>query len=249
MSLNHVPTTLQSLRERYDELIQRKDTLPYIFNIRTPPDFDAETVINYLPKDFFTTRKSPVDSETSSGEINKVAILMALFGWQGHTHERLGAQHGSVSCQACFRVLGLWLFKSKEVDETGKEVLGAAVSCLNPVEEHRDYCPWRNSVSQSGATASTAAAGWEVVLRVLKNEYLVRINGERPTSRFTKQATPQREGTPVIEEEIDGTDAESIREENDKKRWARLRRVKSLFNTKSDKKVAPIDAAKRRDGV
>lgn len=249
MSLNHVPTTLQSLRERYDELSKRKDTLPYLFNIRTPPDFDADTVISYLPKDFFATHNSPVDSGNPSGEINKVAILMALFGWQGHIHERLGAQHGSVSCQACFRVLGLWLFKSKEVDGAGKEVVGAAVSSLNPVEEHRDYCPWRNPESQSGTTGSTSAAGWEVIVRVLKNEYLLRSNGERPTSRFTKQGTPQRQGTPVIEEEIDAADAESIREENDKKRWARLRRVKSLFNTKSDKKAAPTDAAKRKDGV
>jgi len=151
-----------------------------------------------------------------------------------------------VSCQACFRVLGLWLFKSKEVNEAEEEVVGAAVSCLDVTKEHREYCPWRNPASQSGSTASTSLAGWEVVLRVLKNDYYLRTNGERAASKVSRQATPQREGTPVIDDEIDDADAESIREENDKKRWARLRRVKSLFNTKSDKKMGTlVDGTKR----
>ena len=178
-----------------------------------------------------------------------MALTMAIFGWQGHKHERLGPQAGSVSCQACFRVLGLWLFRSKEVNETGEEVIGAAVSCLDVVKEHREYCPWQNSESQTGAASSTAMAGWEVVLRVLKNEYYLRTKGEPVSPNITNKATPQREGTPAIEEEEDGADAKSIREENDKKRWARLRRVKSLFNTKSGKKITQGDSAKDKAGI
>lgn len=216
-----------------------------MINMRTPDGFDINTVTSYLPKDFFA---SPETSATgiSIGDVNKVAVLMALFGWQGHTHERLGSQSGSVSCQACFRVLGLWLFKSKEVNEAGEEVVGAAVSCLDVTNEHREYCPWRNPVSQSGSMTSASLAGWEIVLRVLKNDYYLRTNGERAASKITRQATPQREGTPVVDEEIDDADAASIRDENDKKRWARLRRVKSLFNTKSDKKIGTLgDSTKR----
>ena len=214
-------------------------------NMRTPAGFEIDTITGYLAKDFFADHE-PSDLGKSPGEVNKVAVLMALFGWQGHSHERLGSQVGSVSCQACFRVLGLWLFKSKEVNEAEEEVVGAAVSCLDVTKEHREYCPWRNPASQSGSTASTSLAGWEVVLRVLKNDYYLRTNGERAASKVSRQATPQREGTPVIDDEIDDADAESIREENDKKRWARLRRVKSLFNTKSDKKMGTlVDGTKR----
>jgi outer membrane protein OmpA-like peptidoglycan-associated protein len=39
----------------------------------------------------------------------------------------------------------------------------------------------------------------------------------------------------AISLDLDDEDAQSIREEKDKERWARLRKVKSLFDTKSKK--------------
>lgn len=240
MSLNNASSTLMSLRKRYDELSSRREQLPYTFNIRAPGDYKIDEVLDQLPEDFFRSKGPITESEldTQTPEVNKVALSMALFGWQGHNHDRLGSQPGSVSCQACFRVLGLWLFKSKEVNNTGEETVAAPVSGLDVVTEHREYCPWRSAASQSGEQSVTGSlAGWEVLLRVIKNDHYLRTNkqGSAKKMRMQRPITPQRHKTPEVAEDLDDADAKSLRDEEDKKRWARLRRVKSLFSTKSKK--------------
>ncbi|KAL2069668.1 hypothetical protein VTL71DRAFT_14347 [Oculimacula yallundae] len=242
LPLNHAPTTIEALRERYNELLARSQTLPYSFNMRTPEDFDLELVLSYLPPGFFNPPPTEQTNITPV-EVNKVAFMMALFGWQGHTHERLGTQLGSVSCNACFRVLGLWIFRSKEVNDTGEEVAGAAMDRLDVVRQHRDYCPWQNPASQNGkkpAKSSTSSmAGWEIVLRVLKNDHHLRTAKD---VQGGKKSSPGKaiEAAPV---DLDDDDARSIRDEKDKERWARLRRVKSLFETKNKRKSTASKAA------
>lgn len=240
MPLNNAATTLEVLRHRYDELATRKETLPYYFNLRLPEAYNVEDVLSHLPPDFFKQKALTTEESSTSSEINKIAFTMALFGWQRHNHEKLGNQPGSVSCQACFRVLGLWLFKSKEVNEAGEETVPAAVNCLDVVTEHRDYCPWRSAESQSGPNSLTGSLpGWEVLLRVIKNDHYLRSNkeGSAKKTRLQRPSTPQRLQTPDYEDDLDDAEAKSIRDEEDDQRWARLRRVKSLFNTKNSKKV------------
>ena len=252
LPLNHTLTTLQTLRERYDELYVRSDTLPYESNLQTPPGFDVETALKWLPSGFFNTPAEGPDAESPTRiEVNKVAFQMALSGWQGYTHDRLGVQLGSVSCQACFRVLGLWLFKSKEVSEAGEEVEGGLMNRLNIVTEHRDYCPWRNAASQNGLKAtskeaSSALAGWQVVLRVLKNDHYLRHSGERHGDKILKEHLSSDSISGPFGADVRQEDAKS-REEKDNERWARLRRVKSLFDTKAGKKLHKIVATEARD--
>lgn len=258
LPLSHAPTTVQTLRERYDELCLRKDTLPYQFNLKIPDTFHLDTIISYLPPDFFT--KPP--PSTQDTEVNKTALTLALFGWQGHTHSRLGVQLGSISCTACFRVLGLWLFKSKAVSTTGEETEGPIVNCLNVVKEHRDYCPWSNAISQNGKGRSSTSnlAGWEIVLRVLKNEYYLKHSGDvdkekergregavRPVTAGSVGSVGSVESLGEGKEGMDEEEAErKERDAKDKERWARLRRVKSLFDTKAGKKLQRSASAKSK---
>lgn len=128
------------------------------------------------------------------------------------------------------------MFKSKSVSEDGQEVAGAPVNSLDIVKVHRGYCPWANAASQNGQnptviTSTSALAGWEIVLRTLKNDYLLRI---RDQTGITPPRS--RDGIGEIEAEEEDEDAKSIRDEKDKARWARLRRVKSLFDTKGNKR-------------
>jgi hypothetical protein len=73
---------------------------------------------------------------------------------------------------------------------------------------------------------------------VLKNEHRLREAGKGSDNKGRAEVadTISRPGT-AIEKDYDDEDAESIREEKDKERWARLRRVKSLFDTKSLRKL------------
>ncbi|KAH7346543.1 C3HC zinc finger-like-domain-containing protein [Rhexocercosporidium sp. MPI-PUGE-AT-0058] len=243
LPLNHAATTIETLRERYNELLERSQTLPYPFNMRTPEGFDLELVLKYLPTGFFNSPPGTDQTSNAPAEVNKVAFLMALFGWQGHAHDRLGTQLGSVSCHACFRVLGLWIFRSKEVNDAGEEVAGAVIDRLDVVKQHRDYCPWQNPASQNGKkpakTSTSSMAGWEIVLRVLKNDHHLR------TAKDVQGGKARSPGTAneVVPVEVDEDDARSIRDEKDKERWARLRRVKSLFETKNKRRSTASKAA------
>lgn len=208
--------------------------------MRAPANFDLDTVISTLPADLFSNLSQ--DGAVQPAEINKVALLMALFGWQGHTHDKMGIQMGSVSCQACFRVLGLWIFKSKEVNEAGEEVTVAPMNCLDVVREHRDYCPWQNAVSQNGSgpakTSTTGMAGWQIILRILHNDNILRARRDSPN--HTRTPPRSSAGTDSISgfDGTDDADAMSIRDEEDKKRFARLRSFKTLlFDTKGSKRI------------
>ncbi|RDL37170.1 uncharacterized protein BP5553_04603 [Venustampulla echinocandica] len=224
LPLNHAPTTLHNLRQRHDD------------------ELDLDTVLSYLPKDFFSSSNEPGPSQEVHK--NRVAFSMALFGWEGYAHDRLGDQLGSVSCHACFRVLGLWLFKSKGVNDAGEETIGPVVDGLDVVKEHRDYCPWRNPASQNGLqtpskSGTPTMAGWETTLRVLKNDYFLRHGKGNKESRAEKPTTP--DAGSVFDESIADEEEMKSRDEKDKARWARLRRVKSLFETKGGKKLHRTD--------
>ncbi len=245
LPLSHAATVIENLQGRYTQLCERKDKLPYMFNLRAPEQLDVDVISRYLPSNFFSPpSKDLATTNSQPTEINKPALLMALFGWEGYVHDQLGAQLDSVSCQACFRVLGLWLFKSKKVNEAGEEVLGPVVNGLDVVMEHRDYCPWRNAASQNGhsstKTSASTMSGSEIILRVLKNDQCLRMANEG--GKLSKQSSTDNnsENTNILDID-DDEDAQSIRDEEDKRRWARLRRVKSLFDTKGGKKLTRND--------
>lgn len=62
--------------------------------------------------------------------ISEAAAILAMFGWQ---NDEPGVP-SLVTCSACFRRLGLWLFQKK-----GEEANGEASVCrLDVVGEHRD---------------------------------------------------------------------------------------------------------------
>ncbi|KAG9242715.1 C3HC zinc finger-like-domain-containing protein [Calycina marina] len=234
LPLNNTPLALEGLQSRYKELCLRKDTLPYTFNLQLPTDFDLNQQLSFIPADFL-----------GADEFNKVAFQMALFGWEGHKHERLGNQLTSVSCQACYRVLGLWLFKSAEVNEAGEETERAKLNSLDVVFEHRAYCPWRNSESQNGATTKSGTAllpGWKIMLRVMKNDHHLRYSGERPVTAKPKPMVVNGDLANPVGEDEENADAKSIREDKEKERWARLKRVKSLFDVKGGKKLGTASA-------
>ncbi|KAI0394214.1 zf-C3HC-domain-containing protein [Xylariaceae sp. FL0594] len=294
-------TALKSLRERYDDLCSRPSFLPYLFNLRLPPTLDLKAVKSQLPPTFFTdpappdtttttTTSTPTKPTSSSGP-NDVALALALTGWQGLTNPRIGAVPNTATCATCLRRLGLWMFKSREVDEVTSEILAPApMDHLDPVREHRFFCPWRNAATQrnpgAARTTTTATttttttktndsssssssgqpkAGWEVLAQTLKNSAFLRVQGERSASKQQQQSggggrfyrarhhrpaaslpgTPSKlitgegegEGEEEEGEEEEEEEDMAAREAKDKERWAKLRRVKSLFDSKSRRKM------------
>ncbi|KAI0541989.1 zf-C3HC-domain-containing protein [Xylaria digitata] len=243
---------LASLRERYDDLCTRPSFLPYPFNLRLPPTLNLKVIKTQLPPDFFT---EPPPPSTNPSSPNDVALTLALTGWQGLTNLRIGAVPNTATCTTCLRRLGLWMFRSKEVDEaTGKVIVPAPMDHLDPVREHRFFCPWRNATVQQnpGARTKDTKAAWEVLAQTLKNSAYLRQQAERSTQRTPfHRAAASLPGTPSRSSKHNGEEQAVVetpgkpeeeeedmaaRDAKDKERWAKLRRVKSLFDTKGRKK-------------
>ncbi|KAK3998292.1 putative mRNA export factor rsm1 [Cladorrhinum sp. PSN332] len=251
---------LATLRARYDELCSRSAAfLPYEFNLRLPEGLDLDEIISHLPSTFFSSNPTP--SYPNSDKISRPALALALLGWQGLTNPRLSNAPipNSASCHTCLRRLGLWMFKSKEVDtETNQVLVPAPMGHLDPVVEHRFFCPWKNGNVQRNPGSKDekeAKPAWEVLKEVLRNESFIRSKVEHSNHGRSKSAaaaagvakTPERRrpitsgtgtGGPGTPASVAGTEGgevegeEETRKKKDQDMMSRLRRVKSLFNTK-----------------
>lgn len=272
LPLASAKNALEELRGRYDELCSRKSFLPYEFNLRLPDGLDIEEVLAALPRDFFK------DQQGSNETPNRSALALALLGWQGLSNSRIGPVPNSASCHTCLRRLGLWMFKSKEVDENGQILVPAPMDHLDPVREHRFFCPWKNAELQkrpsTKITEDEALPGWRVLLQTIQNDSNLRdLYAGRPKSRPQSKATPSVPSTPVRQSHADPvtpvapasiatngspqlntpTDVdeydEKAQETEDKARWARLRRVKTLFDIKGAKKRLSMSRPGSRPGT
>ncbi|KAI0198365.1 C3HC zinc finger-like-domain-containing protein [Astrocystis sublimbata] len=255
---------LSSLRERYDDLCTRQSFFPYLFNLRLPPTFDLKAAKSHLPPTFFTDPPPP-NTNLAASSPNDVALALALTGWQGLTNPRIGAVPNSATCATCLRRLRLWMSKSKEVDEaTGQILVSAPMDYLDPIRPWRSPTAQQNPGSKSkdikagweilAQTLKNSAYLRQQGERSSKTSRRTPMS-HRPTASLPANGpmTPSRKGrgqgergedheimgNEAYEQGLDNEKEEDIaaRDAKDKERWAKLRRVKSLFDTKGRKKL------------
>ncbi|KAH8170803.1 c3HC zinc finger-like domain-containing protein [Sarocladium implicatum] len=236
LQLANSNTARASLRDRYYELHSRESHLPYFSNLRLPDGLDIDATVDLLPRDFLSPTEPAAANNTAKPQ--RVALALALCGWQGLPDARMGSISNSVSCRTCLRRLGLWMFKSKKVDEAGNTIIPAPMEYLDIVREHRFFCPWRSPRSQASATTNADSEnplpGWLVLLQTLENESRLRTAyGEGPVSKSTSELASVV-GAGEIPADEDGIDEEG-QKAKDKERWARLKKIKSLFDIKGAK--------------
>ena len=198
-----------------------RDQLPTLLH---PPDIRPQSK---------PTSDPAADPEAPSTS-DSPAMLLALFGWKAEE----GHIKGLVTCKACFRRLGLWLFKASS------DAAPASMERLDVIGEHRDYCPWINPLAQNGAasrrTSLDGLAGWQVLVRAVEASAMHK-------KHVFEEVTP---ATPMKPGEF-GDDAASVvdtmksvstpkddrkeRDEKDRERWAKLKRLKQVFHVKRTK--------------
>lgn len=258
VSFANASITLEALRQRYDDLCSRHTFLPYEFNLRLSDDLVLDDVIALLPTAFFT-HPPPVEipGRTAADGPNRTALALALLGWQGLTNPRIGPVPNTASCSTCLRRLGLWMFKSKEVDADGKVLVAAPMDYLDPIREHRFFCPWKNADAQVRGDQSSKddlQPAWKLLVQMIKNEHDLRDFYESRARKTTtgtvaEQPRPQTPAPDVdqfsevseipqlVVNATPGDEDDAQRDAKDKERWARLRKVKSLFDTKGSKRL------------
>lgn len=208
-------------------------------NIVCPDGVNLDNVIETLPEDFPGSSES-VSNDSSkediSRHVNKDALALALLGWEAEP----GHIQGLVTCNACFRRLGLWLFRKSQpsalTEADGMQDEGSVMASLDVVNEHREYCPWINATSQN-----SDQPGWEILVKGLRTAHHFRswttpgaaISTPRVQQQDTaEQGDPNEQANTPLEE----GDETSLRDQKDKERFAKLRKLKRVFDVKGTRK-------------
>ncbi|KAJ5173231.1 hypothetical protein N7492_005824 [Penicillium capsulatum] len=167
-------------------------------------------------------QKAPQPFDGSPNSINRTALALAFFGW----NVVADGTAGLVACKACFRRLGLWMYKPKANGDV------TVYSSLDVEAEHMEYCPWVNRVAQSGSgkpneKADDLRSGWELVAQAVKVKHRRRIRSVR--SMDTLSAEPMTPSSEFMDEEVD----EEAKKKTEREWWAKIRRVRQVLKSKS----------------
>ncbi|KAH0545222.1 hypothetical protein FGG08_000676 [Glutinoglossum americanum] len=236
LPLARPPISLAALGARYTSLVAMAGDLPS--TLSTPDTLDIQHLTKQVPIEFLHSYSpSPLAAESPlspNKTLNHGALILALFGWQAET----GHIAGLATCEACFRRLGLWLFKVKPSED-------ASMSRLDVVGEHREYCPWINSIWQNGGSSpkkqkadiSDQKPGWEILVRVLEGALHLQLQVDDPAAApsLLRSDNNKASGDIVARGRSENT---ASRDEQDNERWARLKKLKKVFDVRSRKKAA-----------
>lgn len=250
-TIQHLPLTnadsaLAGLRKRYLNMLQMGDKLPADDAIQSPEDFQLDELLKMLPEDWSKTSEKPaVNGEAASSDnqdsteanappstetpLNRAALTLAFFGWDAVSD---GAT-GLVGCGACFRRLGLWMYKPKANGDV------TVYASLDVAFEHMEYCPWIDRMAQSGTgkpnqKTEDLRSGWELVAQA------VRVKHRRHLRSTTSMDTVQTDtGTPSAEFGEDDENDEA-KKTADREWWAKIRRMRQLLTTKSPRRKSVI---------
>ncbi|KAL6714340.1 hypothetical protein ACLMJK_007763 [Lecanora helva] len=229
-------SAIESLRQRYASLAAMSSELPP--NPEVPSEFDFSVIHDQLSTllqppcisqdSQAMSPESPINSQAVPALISPAAVL-ALFGWQAEE----GHIPGLATCTACFRRLGLWLFKPSSDNSTP-----SSMDRLDVVSEHRDFCPWINSLSQNGSasrrTSLEGLAGWQALLRTVQAYTLQKKDDSEEIAAGSPQKPPEDSISDVSTVISLGTIKEDRKgiDEKDKERWAKLKRLRQVFHVK-----------------
>ncbi|KAL2044724.1 hypothetical protein N7G274_002498 [Stereocaulon virgatum] len=242
LPLAHRTTAIGGLRHRYESLVAMPSELP--FDPSTPEDFDVSKTLVQTASLLCASPMHPPDgaqhilldsckpSETDSPlQFNTSALTLALFGWEVEE----GHVSGLATCKACFRRLGLWLFKSPSTKTNSQ----SSMERLDVIGEHRDYCPWINALSQNGTASRRSSldglAGWQVLLRAVNVSITDRKREFGATSVTLQDMDDVASEVASVTSLATTSRERKNEEERDKERWAKLKRLKQVFQVKRGK--------------
>ncbi|KAL6230564.1 hypothetical protein BDW75DRAFT_222241 [Aspergillus navahoensis] len=243
LPLTNPDIAISNLQSRYSHLLKIADQLPKPHSLQVPEGFNAKDTISTLPSGILQTPEvlhettetqqpvlddnpEPVSKPSVQNlpPINEEAFVLAFLGW-----DTVDGAQGLAGCGACFRRLGLWMYKPKGDGEA--PVHGS----LDAANEHMEYCPWINGRAQSGIGKPAEEtdglhSGWELLAQALKVKYLRQIRSNTPIGSRAGSETPFSDG-PAIDEQN-----EDVKRAKDREWWARIRRMRQFLNVKSPKR-------------
>lgn len=207
-------------------------------SVSTPEGIDVSAVAtSWISLLDTSTSADSLTTEAPPEAPNIQALSLAVFGWEAETEHISGL----ATCNACFRRLGLWLYNPRNIaGELNKETISDR---LDVVGEHRDYCPWVNTISQNGGGLTSTKlggalselsnlAGWQLLRQVAQNaSHSKRDLTPPPTLTDTGGGDAAIEHLSEVSKRPIGDSA--TRDAKDKERWTKLKRLKQVFRVKT----------------
>ncbi|KAE8151221.1 C3HC zinc finger protein [Aspergillus avenaceus] len=233
LALSNPDAAISGFQTRYTNIVKMGNQLPSQDIIQTPESFDIETIIRILPHGFGDNEntddapQTPQPSDSNKDMINRTALALAFFGWDTVSD---GAA-GLAGCSACFRRLGLWMYKPKENGDV------SVYDVLDVCNEHMEYCPWVNGKAQSGTgkpseKPTELRSGWEILAQALRVKHRRSVRSTASIDSRAVSESPSMDGSV-----FDETNGEA-KKASDREWWAKLRRMRQVLNVKSPKKPA-----------
>ncbi|KAL3464038.1 C3HC zinc finger-like-domain-containing protein [Aspergillus heterothallicus] len=237
LQLTNPDIAITGFRTRYSHLLQMADQLPGPGSLQAPESFNVHSVISILPDvplqpEATETQQNGQEDEQEkgpypaglAGPVNEAALVLAFFGW-----DTVEGTPGLAACSACFRRLGLWIYKPKANNETSSH------DPLDVANEHMEYCPWVNGKAQSGTgrppgKTDALQSGWEVLLQTFKAKHLRQIRSSTPMGSRAGSEALSMDGL-IFDEAND-----DVRKAKDREWWSKIRRMRQVLNVKSPKK-------------
>ncbi|KAG2417447.1 hypothetical protein HFD88_008666 [Aspergillus terreus] len=240
---NH-DTAITGLETRYSHAVKLADQLPSQDILQTPASFDLEEILSVLPAEFNTQadgaethsiHSTPENEDDSSHNpfatqpsVNKAAFMLAFFGWDTVSD----ATAGLLGCSACFRRLGLWMYKPKDNGGTPLH------DSLDLVQEHMEYCPWVSGKAQSGTGKASdekeyLISGWQLLAQALKVKHRRHIRSTTSGPSRAASEAPSTDGLTVDESNHEA------KKTSDREWWAKIRRMRQVLNVKSPRRAKP----------
>lgn len=154
--------------------------------------------------------------------------MLAFFGWDTVSD----ATAGLLGCSACFRRLGLWMYKPKDNGGTPLH------DSLDLVQEHMEYCPWVSGKAQSGTGKASdekeyLMSGWQLLAQALKVKHRRHIRSTTSGPSRAASEAPSTDGLTVDESNHEA------KKTSDREWWAKIRRMRQVLNVKSPKRAKP----------
>jgi hypothetical protein len=227
----------KELKERYATLLAIESALPE--SVQMPQQegkepLDLNTIAKVVPPTVLERRQNgkentdqaenteatpPSSNNTATFGINKIALNLSFCGWTGQSPNGVHLAY----CTKCFQRVGLWLYRI--VPSTTPLSSDLEPMVFNPVDLHREHCPWKNPESQCAKGSLEGLAGWQVLVSLVKgyrrHEFVER-EGEKDVASVHEEDSPRKS-------------REEIRKE-DMVRKGRLQRLKRAFTVSKKNK-------------
>jgi hypothetical protein len=194
----------------------------------------APAAEGYLDPQANRTTAGPAHSPSSEPHtIDKTALALAVCGWTGQSLNGVNL----VTCPKCFQRIGLWLYNQdaliKNREERKKKGINALVAdedeedsdttpmFFDPVDLHREHCPWKNVASQCSSGTLAGMPGWQILVTLATSGARKRVEADAVTLRGSEDS--EESSRPKSRSEV---------EAEDKNRRSRIQRIKRAFTVK-----------------